>query len=154
MNVDYVNPFLGALVEVLTTMAMVQPTRGKLSVKEGKEAVGDVTGRIDMRGPLATGSLAVSFSEQAILAIFANMVGEQREAIDDEVADLVGEITNMVSGGAKRVFSERGMEFDMATPELLTGSKHIIDHKIKGPTVLVPFESDSGRFYVEVCFKD
>ena len=153
MNVDYVNPFLGALVEVLSTMAAINAERGDLSVKGYKSALGDVTGRIDMRGA-ATGSLAVSFTEPAILAIFANMVGEQRDALDDEVADLVGEITNMVSGGAKRVFSEKGYEFDMATPELLTGKGHLIEHGVEGRTILVPFKTEAGEFFVEVCFEE
>ena len=153
MNVDYVNPFLGALVEVLATMAGTNAERGELSVKSYKSALGDVSGRIDMRGD-ATGSLAVSFTASSILAIFANMVGERRDELDDEVADLVGEITNMVSGGAKRVFSEKGYEFDMATPELLTGKGHLIDHGIEGRTILVPFKTPDGEFFVEVCFEE
>lgn len=153
MNVDYVNPFLGALVEVLTTMAGTTVERGPLSVKGYKSALGDVSGRIDMRGD-ATGSMAVSFTAPAILAIYASMVGESREELDDEVADLVGELTNMVSGGAKRVFSEKGFEFDLATPELLTGKGHLIEHGVDGRTILVPYKTDAGEFFVEVCFEE
>ncbi|GAB6043134.1 chemotaxis protein CheX [Endothiovibrio diazotrophicus] len=153
MNVDYVNPFLGSLVEVLATMANTTVERGQLSIKGYQAALGDVTGRIDMRGD-ATGSLAVSFTESAILSIFANMIGEEREKLDEEVADLVGEITNMVSGGAKRVFSEKGYNFDMATPQLLTGKGHIIDHGVDGRTILVPFKTPFGEFFVEVCFEE
>lgn len=152
MNVDFVNPFLGSLLDLLGTMANTRATRGPLSIKEDAIAKGDVTGHIDMRGRQTTGSLAISFTEPAILAIFGNMLGEQRKRLDDEVADLVGEITNIVSGGAKRSFSEQGYDFDMATPRLLTGRHHVIDHGIKGPTVLVPFHSDGGDFFVEVCF--
>jgi CheY-specific phosphatase CheX len=29
MNIDYINPLLGAIVEVLSVMANIQPTAGK-----------------------------------------------------------------------------------------------------------------------------
>lgn len=152
MNVEFVNPFLGALVDVLATMAQTEAHRGPLSLKRDETALGEVTGLIDLKGSQATGSLAVTFSESAILAIFQRMLGEIRETVDAEVADLVGELTNMVTGGAKKVFAEKGLDFAMATPVLLTGAGHAIHHPVRGPTVLVPFYSDAGAFYVEVCF--
>jgi len=152
VNVNYVNPFLGALVDVLATMAQTKAHRGPLSLKQDEIALGAVTGLIDLKGAKATGSLAITFSESAILAIFQRMLGETREAVDDEVADLVGELTNMVTGGARRVFAEKGLDFAMATPVLLKGAGHAIHHPVHGATMLVPFHSDAGDFYVEVCF--
>jgi len=42
------------------------------------------------------------------------MVGEAPDEVNDEITDLVGEITNMGTGGAKRIFSENSIDFDMA----------------------------------------
>ncbi len=154
MNVDYVNPFISSLVEVLRTMASTDPKRGALSLKEGAEALGIVSGRIDLKSPQANGSLAISFTAPAILSVFNNMLGETRDSVDEEVADLVGELTNMASGGAKRLFAEQGYDFGMDTPEILNGEGHVIKHTVKAPVVLVPFSTEAGEFYIEVCFRD
>lgn len=153
MDVRYVNPFLAALVEVLKTMAGVSAERGALTLKKGLLAPGAVTGMIDLKGAQAVGSLAISFSEPAILEIYSKMLGETRPAVDQDVADLVGEITNMVTGGAKKVFAEQGLEFEMAIPSVLLGKDTEIRHPVDNPTILVPFATPAGEFFVEVCFR-
>jgi len=61
---------------------------------------------------------------------------------------VVGEITNMVTGGAKRILSDQGYKFDLAIPSVVAGKNHIIRHKAKGPIVFVPFDTDArGVFY-------
>ena len=100
MKVEYINPFLQATINVLSTMAMITPKAGKPMLKAGSVAKGDVSGIIGLTGD-AEGSLAVSFSTSCALKIVENMVGERYEELTDEVADAVGELTNMISGDAR-----------------------------------------------------
>ncbi|MBF0564139.1 MAG: chemotaxis protein CheX, partial [Nitrospirae bacterium] len=65
----------------------------------------------------------------------------------------VGEITNMVTGGAKKILAERGYKFEMAIPTTIVGKNHVITHKTRGPIVIVPFKTTFGDFFVEVCFE-
>ena len=60
-----------------------------------------VSGIIGMTGS-ARGSLALSFSANSILKIVSNMLGENYKEINGEVRDAVGEITNMISGVARK----------------------------------------------------
>jgi chemotaxis protein CheX len=83
-----------------------------------------------------------------------NMVGEAPDEVNEEITDLVGEITNMVTGGAKRMLSEKGIDFDMATPIVVSGPKHSIHHKAKGPIVLIPLKNDLGKAYIEFSFDE
>jgi chemotaxis protein CheX len=152
MNVDYVNPFLDALVNVLTTMASTKATHGRPYIKTDHNAMGDVTGIIGLAGEKTKGSLAITFSESAILYITSQMLGEPILKIDDTVVDMVGEITNMVSGGAKKELAKQGYKFDMATPTMVTGKGHVVTHKSSGVTIVVPFRISKGEFFVEVCF--
>lgn len=151
MKVEYINPFIEALVNVLSTMAQTEANRGKLFIKKEEKAKGDVTGVIGLVGNLAKGSLAISFPEAVILEIAGRMLSDKFEKIDSEIADMVGEITNMVTGGAKKILSEQGYKFEMAIPSTIVGKDHTIQHNTKGPVVIVPFDTDVGPFFMEVC---
>ena len=150
----FIGPVADALTNVLVTMASTQATQGETSVKESPRSKGSVTGIIPLRGGSLNGSLAISFSKPALLAIFQRMVGEARDALDEEVSNLAGEITNMVAGGANAAFSEQGHDFAMATPFLLAGQNHAVHHDLKGTTILVPFDTDAGGIFVELCFEE
>ena len=154
MNVAFINPFLESMLNVLSTMAGMEVRPGQPAVKKDAAARGDVTGLIGMTGQQAKGSLAVSFTEPVILDITARILGERPEKIDETVIDMVGEITNIVTGGAKKLLAERGYDFDMAIPAVVAGKSHIVDHKAKGAKIVIPFSTESGDFFVEVCFEE
>lgn len=135
-------------------MASLSPKADGPKLKTSDLPPGDITGIIPMNSPQAYGTLAVSFSEPVILHIAENMLGENFDSINDEIADLVGELTNMVTGGAKQMLEENGYDFDMATPTIITGKGQKISHiDHSGGVVIVPFATDAGDFYVEICFK-
>ncbi len=152
MNVKYINPLLESTMTVLSTMAMIEAKPGKPCIKEGNKVLGDITGKIAFSGEKTNGSLAISFSENSILNISEKMLGESFECIDEGIIDLVGEITNIITGGAKRLYSEQGIEFDLTRPSTLLGSDQIVEHNIKGQTIVLPFATDKGNFYLEMCF--
>jgi chemotaxis protein CheX len=152
MNVEFINPFLTSLVNVLSMMAQTQLKAQKPRLKKDEIALGDVSGMIGMIGPQTKGSLSISFEESLALEIMQRMLGERPATIDEEVTDMVGEITNMVTGGAKNMLGEKGYEFDMATPIVVSGKDHTINHKGDGPKILIPFDSDAGKAHIEICF--
>ncbi|MDH3259189.1 MAG: chemotaxis protein CheX [Deltaproteobacteria bacterium] len=154
MKVEFINPFLESILNVLNTMAMFKATPGKPAIKKNQIAKGDVTGLIGMAGEQARGTLAITFPEGVILEITKRMLGEELTGVDDTVTDMVGEITNMVTGGAKRILSEQGYRFDMAIPSVVAGKDHSIQHKSKSPVIIVPFSTECGDFFIEICFEE
>ncbi|WP_199767960.1 chemotaxis protein CheX [Ketobacter alkanivorans] len=153
INVDIVNPFLESMSNVLATMAMLEPQAGQVAIKDEDIACGEITGIIGLVGDNFKASLAVSFSRPVILEITARMLGEEITDIDDTVIDLVGEITNMVTGGAKNLLDQKGYSIGLSTPMVVTGVNHKVTHKAKGPRIVVPFTLEAGEFFVEVCFE-
>ena len=115
MRAEFVNPFLASLINVLKTMASMELKPQKPRIKKDEIARGDVPGLIGMVGIQSKGSMSITFDEPLALQIMQNMLGERPNSINEEVTDMVGEITNMVTGGAKRILSESGFEFSMAT---------------------------------------
>jgi chemotaxis protein CheX len=152
MNVEFINPFISSLLNVLSTMANTSLNTGKPQLKKSEVAKGDVSGLIGMVGPQTKGSLSITFEANLALEIMERMLGERPSKINEEVTDMVGEITNMVAGGAKNLLGDKGYEFDMATPLVVSGKDHTITHQCDGPKVLMPFTSDFGNAYIEICF--
>ena len=74
--------------------------------------------------------------------------------MNDEIKDAVGEITNMVSGGARAELAQKGYNFEMAIPTIITGKNTQVDPISASPVIVIPFQTDAGRFYVEVCITD
>ncbi len=153
MNVEFINPFINATLSVLETMCMLPSTPGTPYVKKDNRAIGDVSGILGLAGE-RTGSFAVSFSESCILKAVSNMLGEEITTLDKDVEDAVGEITNMISGAARRELSENGFHFDMALPTVVIGKNHSISHIGSGPTMVIPFSTDVGPYVVEVSFTE
>ncbi|OPX19564.1 MAG: chemotaxis protein CheX [Desulfobacca sp. 4484_104] len=151
MDVKYINPFLNATVEVLKTMAFMEARAGKPYLKTNHSAPGDVSAIIGITGHI-NGSLSLTFSSSCIIKIVDNMLGENFQEINDDIKDAVGELTNMISGVARRRLSEIGFCFKIAIPTVVSGPGHQIKHMSKGPTIAIPFDTTAGSFTVEINF--
>ena len=123
MKADFVNPFLLSLLNVLSTMAQMELKPGAPKRKTDELARGDVSGLIGMVGPQTRGSLSISFEKGLALEIMRRMLGE------------------------------KGYEFDMATPIIVSGPNHTITHRADGAKIMMPFESEYGRATIEICFE-
>ena len=153
MDVKFINPFLEGTVDVLKTMAFVNPKPGKPYLKKNNLAKGDVSGIIGITGTIR-GSLALSFSTGSILKIVSNMLGEEITSINGDIRDAVGEITNMVSGAARKRIEAMGFSLSASIPTVVSGREHSIMHVMGGPSVVIPFEMEGGSFVVDVCMGD
>lgn len=150
MKAELINPFLNAAKNVLETMAQVKVTPQKPILKNGTTSYGEVTGIIGMSSDNIAGSMIVSFTEKCILKVVANMLMEEpKTKIDDEVVDAVGELTNMICGGAKAQLSKLDHKFDLATPNMVVGKDIEISYYSSAPTIVIPFETPDGSFVVE-----
>lgn len=154
MNVEFINPFLTSTTNVLSTMANLDATPGPAELKNNNIAHGDITGLIGMAGDKVRGSFSISFTEAVIFDITKRMVGENVTTINETVTDLTGELTNMATGGAKKLLAEKGYDFDMAIPVVVAGSNHSVFHKSNGPIIILPFTIESGKFFIEISFED
>ncbi len=152
MDVRLINPFINATINVLETMAFITVEAGKPYLKRDNVAVGDVTGVLGLTG-IANGTISVTFEEECILTVVSNMFGETMKELNSEIADAVGELTNMISGQARRELEEMGKVFKAAIPSVVTGRDHTIIHYTDGPKIAIPFITKNGEFTIEVCFE-
>lgn len=153
MDVKMINPFIKATLNVLGTMAFVKSEAGKPYLKKDTVAQGDVSGVVGFTGD-ANGTVAVTFDELCILKIVSNMFGEEMTEVNDEIADAVGELTNMISGQARKELEEIGKVFQGAIPTVITGKSHKLESMTKGPKIAIPFETEFGNFTIEVSLEE
>jgi chemotaxis protein CheX len=150
-GVEIAKPFVEATVNVLSTMAMIQPKPGRPYVKKDKEAAGDVSAVIGFTGD-KKGSISVTFTKESALSVVTNMLGEVEDPVQD-IKDAVGEITNMISGQARAGLQQMGLNFHGSTPTVIFGDGHTIQHVSKGPVMAIPFVTEAGEFTVEFSFE-
>lgn len=148
-DVRFINPMLTAVIHVLDTMASVKAEPGKPFVNTDGTAVGDVTGLIGVTG-YSEGVISLTLEEPCVLKIVSNMLGEEFERIDEEIADAVGELTNMIAGQARKHLSESGMTFQAGTPSVITGKNHKLKHISDSPILSIPFTTKDGNLVVEI----
>ena len=153
MDVRFINPFLNGTVHVLKTMAFIEPIAGKPYLKADQIATGDVSGVIGLTGD-ARGTLALTFTSSCIFAILDNMLGEKYDEINAEVMDAIGEITNMISGNARKQLEREGLIVTAALPTVISGRNHIIKHVLGGPSIIIPFSTAHGTFLVDMCLEN
>lgn len=153
MDVKLINPFVDATLNVLETMASTKAEAGKPHLKKDGVARGDVSGVVGLTGE-AKGTVSVSFTEKSILAIVSKMFKEEMKELNEEIEDAVGEITNMISGQARKRLEELGITLQGAIPSVIMGKNHTITHVTTYPIIAIPFSTDNGEFTIEVCFEE
>lgn len=155
LDTEFVNPFLTATVHVLKVQAQIDARAGKVSVKKATDqSSGDVSGVIGIVSDSFDGSVVISFPEATFLKIMSNMLGETYTEMNREIIDGAGELTNMIFGQAKIVLNDKGYGIKTAIPTVISGKNHTLSAMTKGPIVVVPFESQAGNFFVEICLTD
>jgi chemotaxis protein CheX len=146
--------FVDATTSVLQTMAMTEAKAGTPFVKQDASAKGDITGVIGFSNPKgkSRGTMSLTFTTATALGIVSAMIYEEQTEINDAVTDAVGELTNMISGQARKGLVGMGMIFEGAIPSVITGTGHIIRHVSTSAVLAIPFETQYGPLMVEVCF--
>lgn len=152
MDKDLVFPFLQAMKKVLSTMAMLDSTPSDLATRVECPRLLDITGWITLDAPGLSGTLAISFPSRVILAITHRMLGEELADINETVSDLVGEITNMVTGSAKQALQTQGYDFAMARPTVSCGQD---SSRLAGENdaTVISFDSSCGNFLLAMAFE-
>ena len=150
-DVAFINPFLDAVVGVLGMMASVEATPGKPFINRKRTTVGDITGSIGITGH-AKGVMSLTLDEPVILKIVNNMLAENYTELNSDIADAVGELTNMIAGQARQELANLGLTFKASTPTVVTGKGHRVQHVTTAPILAIPFTTPEGALVVEVSF--
>jgi chemotaxis protein CheX len=152
LDVKIINPFINATLNVLETMAFVKSEAEKPYLKKNNVAKGDVSGVVGFTGETSA-TVFITFDEPCIVKVVSNMLGEEINEINDDIKDAVGELTNMISGQARKELEETGKLFQGGIPSVVSGKNHELMPMTKGPRIAIPFKTDFGSFTIEVALE-
>jgi len=121
-------------------------------IQQGKNHQWDVSAVIGMSGEMQ-GVVVISLNAKTLKTVMKKLGTEVDDAnFDNQSADLVGEIVNIIAGNAKGDLEE--YDINISLPSVVNGSDHRINWPSQAiPIVGIPFESEAGNFNVNVCIK-
>ncbi len=143
-------PFIKSVNHVFATMIQVHVVPAEPGLKEPTSPCHDVSGIIGLSGDV-TGAVVLSFPADTASRIVELLVGEKLEIDDPDFADAIGEMVNMVTGGAKAQFIDRRVS--ISCPSMIVGPGHRVFQQKNRPIVEIPFDCECGPFSVLVSMK-
>ncbi len=150
MDQSYIIPFVKSVQNVFETMLQLPVQVGQPELKQPGDASHDVSAIIGMSGDVE-GSVVLSFPTATAERIVVLFTGTELDANHEDFADAVGELVNMVSGGAKAQFE--GKEVTISCPSVVVGQSHQVYGRKDVIAICIPCESDCGEFNVEVSIR-
>lgn len=148
MDKAFIDPIVESAVNVFETMLGCTPTRTDVTISDSFRDEFDVTGVIGLSGQ-ASGTVVISLEEQVALSAAGAMLCAEFPQLDEDVLDVVGELTNMIAGNAKSRLDQ--YEMRLALPTVITGTEHVIRFTSKVRPAIISFECEWGKFSIEVA---
>lgn len=153
MKAEYVNPFISSTLNVIETMTGLHPTKGDLYIKSDQNLHYDVSAVIGIVGDVV-GYVSVSLPEKLAAKIASIFLMEDKEEIDTDVGDAIGELINMIAGSTKKMFTDKGKKFSISVPNVIVGKGHTIQRPAHIICVGVKFALDDQSFVIEIALKE
>ncbi|RMH30124.1 MAG: chemotaxis protein CheX [Planctomycetota bacterium] len=151
MDPNLITPFMQSVQNVFSTMLQLPVEIGEPAVKADAATTYDVSGIIGMSGDVV-GAVVLSFPKETAERIVALFTGQDTSPEDEDFADAIGELVNMVAGGAKGMFQKR--QASISCPSVVIGKSHIVSRPKGVPCISIPCETDCGSLCIEVGIRD
>lgn len=120
----------GAVCEVFATMLQLEAI-----ADEGDDAspppvtISGVSGQVSFTGKM-TGTLYQNFTEKLAKTCAGRIMGSDGVGLSDqEVNDVIGELTNMVTGNLKSKMADKGFNCTLSIPSVIRGGTVTVDSK-------------------------
>ena len=145
---ELVDPFVRAIREVFCKMIGVDPVAGRAHVNKSAAASHGICGIIEFHGQVV-GSVTVRFSEGAAENLVQAFTGTPIPRSHPDFADAVGELANLIAGGAKRNLNRVA---SISTPTVTTNG-YAATRAGEVPCLVIPCRCEHGVFAVEIALK-
>lgn len=152
MDAGLITPFAQSIQNVFSMMLQLPVSVAEPTVKAGGPPSHDVSGIIGMSGDV-TGSVVLGLRTETARAIVELFCGERLDPADPDFADALGELVNMICGGAKAMFGET-RSVSISCPSVIVGEGHGVAMPSDIPCVAIPCSTERGEFVIEVAIRD
>lgn len=146
---EFMNRHLVDVFETMLSMKAVLATESGLPQLEER-----VTGSVAFAGDHINGAVYLHLGAAFANKVAGAMLGLAPEDLDEaEVNDVVGEVTNMLTGGLKSWLCDSGTECAVSTPAIIRGSSFVIEPVPDVKRERLVFDCNQNRMAVEIHVK-
>jgi len=142
----------GATQEVFDTMLSMD-----LTEQEHKEFSGAsrIVGSVSLAGSVS-GTVNIHVGDIFAAQITANMLGMEMDEIDsdEEVHDVIGELSNMIGGDLKSRLCDAGFTCELSIPSITSGKDFRIESKGWAVNEIVYFQYQEHIALIEAFIKN
>ncbi len=143
---EFMNRHLVDVFETMLSMKAVPMTDTAMPAMEER-----VTGSVAFAGEHINGAVYLHLGRIFANQVSAAMLGLAPEELGEaEVNDVVGEATNMLTGGLKSWLCDSGAECAVSTPAIIRGSAYVIEAVPDVEREWLVFDCDHNRIVVEI----
>ena len=149
MDVRYINPFITAAKDAFDVMLKMPCLVGPPHLRSPGEKYGSIyelSACIDMAGG-ANGFVMLSFGRQVALSVASALAQTPIKVIDRNCVDALGELANLIGGGAKSNLPDAG-DMKLGTPRVVHTAK--FGYPVGVPVIALHCDTPSGRFLLEI----
>ncbi len=160
--INFSKPFIDGAKNVFKTMVFSELEHGKPQLKSNPIAKGDISAIMGLSGKLIKdgqettfkGMFVMSFPESTYCKVASAMLMEEHSEITDDIIDVGAELTNIITGNAKKNLNPDGYFLDMSTPSTVSGKDHKVNYPSNTIVIMIPMNSSHGEFFIELCYQD
>ena len=160
--IEFSRPFITAAKNVFETMVFTKLETQKPSLKQNNISRGEVSSVLGLSGEVTKPNgktkyrsmLVLSWPMETYLKVAGAMLMDTYTEYCDDIADVGGEICNMIMGNTKRELAGIGYTTNMAIPSMITGKDHSINYPKGTAVIIIPIETAHGKMFMEVCYAE
>ncbi len=152
MRAEFVNPFVKAATEVLSSELGVAPSHGGVSLQTTPYTTEDVTALIGVTGRVE-GTVMLSMGDGTARGIVSQMMGQEFSELDELAQSGIGELGNVITGRAAVLLAEAGFPSDLAPPMLILGQGSTIS-TLDAKRLVIPLETAHGGIHVQIALRE
>jgi chemotaxis protein CheX len=142
-----------ATEEVFATMVFRNLTCERPIEGDALRPQSNVVGTVGFVGS-ASGLVAFYSTLDGARDIAGSMLGMEPAQVNGEMADAIGEVTNMIAGSFRTRMAAKGDAWAITVPTVTVGSDFYIKPHVQGKRVLIPFKMDGHEIFVELILMD
>ena len=148
MKIDLIQPFISAVDAVLAETMQSPVTIGGLNMADEGYRKKGVAAMIAIKGAIE-GRVILDMEPRAAARVASYLAGEDITLNDQGMRETVSELANMVIGNAVTQLNDRGFQFKVLPPSVLTDEQDVRSGQDSEATIL-RFETSSGNVHLNI----
>ena len=120
MKVEWIQPFVTSAIRVLEAELGMEAQVGELAAERAANTTQEVSVLIGVTGQVE-GTVIYGTSKLVATEMVMHLTGERRPVFDEVSESAMGELGNIISGGAAALFEESGIHCSISPPTVIVG---------------------------------